>query len=232
MDDGEFTGFPEGTFKFLRGLGKNNSKVWFDEHRADYDNFYIAPARAFVSTLGPRLKKISLTVAFDPKFNGSIFRINRDVRFARDKTPYRTNLDLWFWHGDRGGWSRPGFFFRLGADKVGFGVGVHQLPKPELDAYREAVVDDRSGKSLVKVIAGVTAAGPYVVKGANRKAVPRGFDPGHARANLLLHEGLWVDFETKPEAAGKAAFVDQCVKHFAAMWPIGKWLLTEVAATK
>ena len=112
MDEAAFTGFPRDTFAFLRGLAANNNKSWFDEHRADYETFCMAPARAFIEALGPRLKKISPTVQWEAKVNGSIFRINRDIRFAKDKRPYKTNLDLWFWHRTRGGWSAPGFFVR------------------------------------------------------------------------------------------------------------------------
>ena len=201
MSDPSFTGVPKGTFTFLRGLRDSNNKAWFDAHREDYDAFYMAPARALVEALGPRLKKISPTVQWEAKVNGSIFRINRDVRFAKDKRPYKTNLDLWFWHGVRGGWSAPGFFVRINPESAGMGVGMHMFQKPQLDAFRKAALDPRSGKALARIIDQVRAAG-YDVHGATRKSVPRGFDAGHERAGLLLHEGLWTEFKEKP---GKSA---------------------------
>jgi uncharacterized protein (TIGR02453 family) len=226
MGKDSFAGFPDGTFAFLRGLAKNNNKVWFDAHRDDYEQYYVAPARALVEALGPRLRKISPGVSCEPQVNGSIFRINRDVRFSKDKTPYRTNLDLWFWHGERGGWSAPGFFFRLSADKLGLGVGMHMLQKEQLAAFRAAVLDPKSGTALDKTIARVRAAGPYVIGGAMRKTVPRGFDPNHERAGFLLHKGLWVDMERDADKTERSPdFVEFCARHYAAMWPIGKWLL-------
>ena len=96
-----FSGFPRETARFLADLAKNNEKAWFDAHRGDYDQFYVAPALAFVAAIGPRLQKISPTVAFEPRINGSLFRINRDVRFSKDKRPYKDHIDLWFWHGAR-----------------------------------------------------------------------------------------------------------------------------------
>jgi len=231
MGDETFAGFPEGTFDFLRGLTKNNSKAWFDAHRDDYDRFYIAPARALVDALGPRLKKISPTVAYEPRVNGSIFRINRDVRFSKDKTPYKNHIDLWFWHGERGGWNSPGFFFRLSADRLILGAGMHRLEKAQLDAFRAAVVDQRAGAALARVIDKVRAAGPYVIGGASRKNAPRGFDAAHARAALLLHEGLWAERDSRPDKSiGSAAFVEYCAAEFAAMWPVGEWLLETVVA--
>src|SRR5262245_5473890 len=158
-----FAGFPRGTFGFLKELAAHNNKAWFDDHRADYEAFYVAPARDFVTALGPRLQKIAPGIQFEPRVNGSIFRINRDVRFAKDKSPYQTKLDLWFWHGDRRGWDAPGFFLRIATDGVGMGAGMHGLGGPELARFRAAVLDDRSGKALAKAIAAVQAAGPYEV---------------------------------------------------------------------
>jgi hypothetical protein len=76
----------------------------------------------------------------------------------------------------------------------------------------------------------VRAAGPYEIRGATRKTVPRGLDAGGPRAGLLLYESLWVNFETRPAEANRATFVDFCLGHFKAMVPVTRWLLAEVAA--
>ncbi len=224
-----FSGFPRGTAEFLRGLTKNNDKAWFDANRDAYEANYVEPARSFVAAIGPRLKKTSPTVEFSPKVNGSLFRINRDVRFSKDKTPYKNHIDLWFWHGDRRGWGSPGFFFRMYADRLILGSGMHKFEKPQLEAYRKAVVDDRAGRALAEAVDHVRAAGPYEIGGATRKSVPRGFDAKHERAAFLLHDGLHASLDTKPgKVVGTPAFVDYCVGHFQAMWPISRWLLEEV----
>ncbi|MGH6922683.1 MAG: DUF2461 domain-containing protein [Propylenella sp.] len=226
----DFAGFSKGTAAFLRGLTKNNDKAWFDAHRVDYEAHYVEPAKNFVAVIGPRLQKISPTVAFEPKVNGSLFRINRDVRFSKDKTPYKNHLDLWFWHGDRRGWGSPGFFFRMFSDRLILGSGMHMFEKEQLEAYRRAVVDERAGKALAKTVEKVRSAGPYEVGGATRKSVPRGFDPSHPRAEFLLHEGLFASLDTKPgKITETPEFVDYCLGHFAAMWPISRWLLDEVS---
>jgi uncharacterized protein (TIGR02453 family) len=224
-----FTGFPQETFAFLGDLAENNVKPWFDAHREEYETGYVRPAFAFIAALGPRLRNISPAVAFDPKVNGSLFRIQRDVRFSADKTPYKTHLDLWFWHGPRRGWAAPGFFLRLGPERLILGVGMHRFEKMQLDAYRRAVVDDRAGRALAKAIKAVESAGDYAIGGAARKRVPAGFDAEHPRAALLLNDGLWAELEGNPATAAQATFVDDCVGRFAAMWPIGRWLLKEVA---
>ena len=116
------------------------------------------------------------------------------------------------------------------SDRLILGAGMHQLEKPQLDAYRRAVVEEGSGGLLVRAVEAVRKAGPYTIGGASRKAVPRGFDPAHARADFLLHEGIWAQLETEPgPVAQTSGFVDFCTTHFRAMWPISRWLLDEVA---
>jgi uncharacterized protein (TIGR02453 family) len=225
-----FAGFPSGTAEFLAGLTEHNEKAWFEAHRDAYERDFIEPAKAFVAAIGPKLCEISPDVAYEPRVNGSIFRINRDVRFSKDKRPYKNHLDLWFWHGDRRGWNTPGFFFRLLPDRLVLGAGMHQFEKEQLETFRQAVVYRKSGERLVTAVEAVRAAGPYEIGGASRKSVPRGFDAAHERAGLLLHEGLWAHLETEPwPAAGKPDFVDACAAHFRAMWPISRWILEEVA---
>lgn len=226
---GTFAGFPAGTVKFLKGLRADNTKAWFDDHRADYDTYFVGAGRDFVAALGPRLQEIAPDVRFEPKINGSLFRINRDVRFSKDKTPYKDHLDLWFWHGERKGWGAPGFWFRLSPDVTIMGAGMHRFEKEHATRYRNAVLDDTSGPDLESAIADVTAAGPYTLGGATRKTVPRGFDKAHPRAGWLLHDGLTVSVEGKPVLARRDDFLDVCASHYANMAPLVRWLLTHVS---
>jgi uncharacterized protein (TIGR02453 family) len=223
-----FQGFPAGTLKFLRGLEKHNDKTWFDAHRDDYDAFYVDVAKQLVSALGPGLRKISKTVNYEPRVNGSIFRINRDVRFSKDKSPYKPHLDLWFWEGDRRGWETPGFFFRLAAGELVTGAGMHVLPKDRLDTYRAAVIDPKSGKALERIAAEVKKAGA-TLGGATRKTVPRGMDASHARAGFLLHEGLYATVtSTPPRTLSSPRIVDDCLARFRATAPVSRWLQEHV----
>ena len=220
-----FAGFPPNGFRFLKGLAANNSKDWFDANRAAYDDGLIEPAKAFIETIGPRLRRFAPTVHAEPRVNGSIFRINRDVRFSKDKSPYKTTFDLWFWEGSKRGFDAPGFFLRLEPKRLLIGSGMHHLEKAGLDRFRAAVVDDKTGRALAKMLDAVRASGPYTVYGAERTTVPRGFDANHPRASLLLHEGLWATYEaTTTREAETSDFVDFCVTHFKALSPLNAWL--------
>jgi uncharacterized protein (TIGR02453 family) len=224
-----FNGFPRETFAFLEGIAAHNDKAWFEAHRDLYEAGFVAPARAFVDALGPRLRKISPEVQFEAKANGSLGRINRDIRFSKDKRPYKDHLDLWFWHGDRKGWACPGFWFRLTPKEVHIGVGMHHLEKDELDAFRNSIVHPRSGKALLAAVAAVEKKG-YEVGGKSRKIPPKGFATDPDRSEYLLYEGLHAGTTLPAKAALEANFAEVCAKQYAALWPIGKWLLDEVAA--
>ena len=225
---GDFTGFPRETFRFLEGIAAHNEKAWFEAHRDLYDTGYVAPARAFVEALGPALRKISPTVTFEPKINGSLQRINRDIRFSKDKRPYKEHLNAWFWHGDNKGWDSPGFWFSLNPKEVRLGVGMYGLDKDLLDNFRQSVIHPRSGKALLAAIAKVRKAG-YEVEGKTRKLMPRGFEADPDRAEYLLYEGLYTSATLPAEAATRPDFVSVLAGHYKKMWPVGQWLLDEVS---
>jgi uncharacterized protein (TIGR02453 family) len=221
------TGFPRKTLTFLAGISEHNDKGWFEAHREDYELAYVAPARAFVEELGPRLREVAPDIQHDPRINGSIGRINRDIRLSADKRPYKDHLDLWFWHGDKKGWNRPGFYLRIAPKSVWLGAGMHMFDKEMLGAYRDAVVDERSGAALEKAVSAVRKAG-YDVGERTRKQVPRGYDAAHPRAEFLLFEGLHAGIKLPTAAATREDFADTCLTHFRATWPLGRWIMDEL----
>lgn len=224
-----FSGFPQETFAFLEGIAANNDKSWFEANRMLYERGYVEPGKAFVEAMGPRLRELSPTVQFEPRVNGSIMRVNRDTRFSRDKRPYKDHLDLMFWHGQRKGWTHPGFFIRLTAEAVWLGCGMHHFEGETLTRYRDAVVDERSGEALVAAIARIEAAGDYAIGSMARKQVPRGYDKNARRAGFLLWEGLPAMARMSVSDARAPDFSDKAFVHFRNTWPIGQWLLDEVA---
>jgi uncharacterized protein (TIGR02453 family) len=222
----DYAGLPKATFELLKGIAANNDKEWFQAHRALYDEGYVDAGKTLVVALGPRIAKFDRAVKYEPRIGGSLMRINRDVRFSKDKSPYKTHLDAWLWTGEEKGWDSPGYFFRMFADRLMLGAGMHAMEKPALERYREAVVDPKKGKALEKAVAEV-AASPLGMNigGASRKKVPRGYDADHPRARFLLHDGLWADWDGKvPKEAKSAAFLDFCVARFEAAAPIARWL--------
>lgn len=220
-----FTGFEKATLDFLRGLGANNEKAWFEAHRADYEAHFAAPAKAFVSAVAGPLAELAPEVNAEPRINGSIFRINRDIRFSKDKRPYKDHLDLWFWEGQRKG-AVSGFFFRLTADRLILGAGAHRFDNDRLAAYRRAVVDPEAGEALRRAVDTLASSG-HPVQGQHYAKLPRGFEAEtEAQARLLRHKALWASIEEDhPAALSSAELVPYCAARWREVAPLHRWLV-------
>lgn len=223
----EFTGFSPKTRKFLRDLGRNNEKAWFNEHRGEYEAHYLGPARAFVDAVGPQLGKVEPRVVWEPRVNGSIFRVNRDIRFSKDKTPYKDHIDFWFWQGDRKT-ALSGFYLRVRDRSVHLGAGSHGFSKEALVRYRARIEDDRAAKSLAALLKRLERAG-YEVQGKTYKKTPRGFAGSGVAEELVLYGGLSAGVERKtPPELGSRKFVAYCVKEWRKLAPLHRWLVDNV----
>ena len=220
-----FAGFPREGFDFLRDLAENNNKPWFEANRRGYDEGLLGPGRLFVSAMGMALSEFAPGIHAEPRVSGSIFRIHRDIRFSRDKRPYKTHFDMWFWQGNRHSRDCPGYFLRLTPDAVVAGAGRHAFDKATLEAYRTAVADEHRGAALEQALATVHAADAEV-GGAHYKRVPRGFAADHPRADLLRYNALhaWIEEPLQPEVY-TADFVDFCCERFRKVSPVQRWIL-------
>ena len=150
--------------------------------------------------------------------------MNRDTRFSKDKRPYKTNLGIWFWEGERERMACSGFYFHVGDGKLMLGVGMHVMPAEILKCFRDAVVDKTYGPELRKTINKVSKEG-YLVGVKHYKRVPRGYDASHRNAEFLLYNALTAMTETDiPDEFYSNAIVDYASTHFKKMSPIHKWL--------
>jgi uncharacterized protein (TIGR02453 family) len=226
-----FSGFPRETLAFLEGINANNNKDWFSANRPVYDAT-VAASKAFVETVGPQLRDIAPAIRFEPKIGASLQRPNRDTRFDTGKAPYKEQIDIWFWHGDKKGWDQPGFFLRIAPDSLWIASGMMHILWPQLAAYRDAVVADRSGEALVAAVAKVSAAGPYQIGYPKRKSVPKGFAADHPRAEYLKYESLWGHLQLPSEAALAPGFAEVALTAWRDLAPLTAWLLDEVTAPK
>jgi uncharacterized protein (TIGR02453 family) len=215
---------------FLRRLEANNERDWFHAHREEYDTLLLEPARDFVEAFGALSERLGEGVDADPRVGRSIMRINRDTRFARDKRPYKTHLDLWFPQGPGPSGERPGFWFRLTPERLILGAGMHNFERPVLERFREAVADAERGAELVRAVDEVRATGGEV-GGQTYKRVPAGYDVDERRGELLRHSGLyaWVEHMPPPPETHRADFPAFCVERYLRLVPVQRWLLALLA---
>ena len=228
MSNPTFSGFPEECLQFFDDLRKNNNREWFQEHKQNYTNYVLEPAKEFVLVLGDKLKSISKGILYDTRMSGigSVLRIYRDMRFSKDKTPYNIRLRIRFWEGSGKKGENPGFFFGMDANGAHLYGGLHMFTKPVLASYRDAVIDDKLGKELDKVLKSLKKAGDYEIGGDQYKRVPRGYDASHKRATWLKYKGLHVlSPKMEPKVLTKPKLVDICFEHCKAMFPLHEWLV-------
>jgi uncharacterized protein (TIGR02453 family) len=218
-----FKGFSKETVKFLKDLAGNNKRDWFNEHKEDFNRYVIEPARGFVDAMGERLMEIAPGIIAEPRVNGSIFRIYRDTRFSKDKTPYKTHLGIFMWEGEGPKMECPGFYFHLEPPNLMLGGGIHIFSKSLLEEYRNSVV--HPGHGLALVTAAMKVSEVCNIGGVHYKKVPRGFDKDHQFAQFLLYNGLTAWVQTPiPEEVYSEKIVDYCFDVFKGMAPLHYWL--------
>ncbi len=173
----DFTGFPEAALDFYDDLELDNTKSFWQAHKAIYDEAVAAPMKA-------------LTAALEPEFGAAkIFRPYRDVRFAKDKSPYKTHQGAYVATGPS-----TGYYVQIGAAGVMVGAGFYEASSMRLAVIREAISDEAHGTQLVGILAELEAAG-WKIGGETLKTAPRGYDVEHPRIELLRHKSLTVGRE-------------------------------------
>jgi uncharacterized protein (TIGR02453 family) len=227
-----FSGFSREGVEFLTQLKENNNREWFEAKKHSYENAILHPAMMFVAAMGEKLRENIPDINADPRRDRSIFRIHRDTRFSRDKSPYKTHLGIFFWEGLGKKMECPGFYFHLEPPDLGLYAGMHDFPAPLLKQFREAVVDQNRGKQLEAAIKKVKNRGPYEVGGLYYKRVPKGYDPEHPSASLLLYKGLWAGWSSNiPDELYRSDLVDFCASHWLDMLLLHRWLMQLTQAT-
>ena len=228
-----FTGFPKGGMTFLRGLKKNNRKEWFEAHRDQYEDALRTPMRLLIEEVDVRLARIIPEIIGSPK--KSMFRIHRDVRFSKDKSPYKTNVACWFYHRDGGGGvggeaahGGAGFYFHMQPGEVFCGGGIWMPPRPALNKIRESIRHhNESFEEIIKHKAFVRRFGTLSTESMLTRT-PRGFDPAHPAAEWLRYQSFTAGAELNEADIGSNKLVDILAVHYEALTPLIRWLNTAV----
>lgn len=223
-----FDGFSAETWAFLDGLAADNSKAYFEANRSLYDEQVRAPLGSLVVSLGDRLRSLDPGIDFEAKVGRSLFRINRDLRFSTDPTPYRTHLDAIFWHGESPRTS-PACILRIASDHVVVGVGVGGVRTERLARYRDAVAGPAGADLVASIGAAIDAVPGASLSEPSRVRVPKPFDADHERADLLRRDGFHLSAQLpRPAEIDDAGFVDWCVARYEPLTPVLTWLVAHV----
>lgn len=202
-----FDGIPEQAIVFYEGLVADNSRPYWNDHRAVYDLSVRAPMLALIAGLEPE---------FGP---AKLFRPYRNVRFSKDKTPYKDHA-AFVSYSDSGA----ARYCQLGADGIHVGGGYWHASNDQGLRLRAAIEEDRSGRALVPVLDALVEAG-WELHGDRYVRLPKPFSPEHPRADLLRSKSLAVMQQLEP---AEWMHTPQCLDRIAALWrelgPLNDWL--------
>jgi uncharacterized protein (TIGR02453 family) len=203
-----FRGWPSEALEFYEGLSADNSKAYWTAHLAVYEQQVRGPMEELLALLEPEFG------------SGKIFRPYRDVRFSKDKSPFKNHLAASL--AEAG-------YVQLSAEGLAAGSGMYQMSTEQLERYRRAVADDSTGEELTGLIATIERAGFGVLGHGSLKTAPRGYPKDHPRLDLLRHKGLvaWKEWEPAPWL-GTAAAKNRLVGFLRASRPLRDWLETHV----
>jgi uncharacterized protein (TIGR02453 family) len=170
--------FSRDVFKFLSELRAHNNRDWFQTNKDRYETQARDPLLRFIAALGPRLHKINPHIVADPSpTRGSMMRIYRDIRFSKDKSPYKTSLAAHFWHQKGTEGATPAYYLRLEPGGSLIGAGVWRPEPGALKKIRDAIVKDP--KRWKRVTSAGQLSSKCKLAGESLQRPPRGYDPHH-----------------------------------------------------
>ncbi|WP_269744737.1 DUF2461 domain-containing protein [Plesiocystis pacifica] len=209
--------------EFFAELSMNNDRDWFEANKARYEEQVREPALAFVRAMGPRLAEISgHFVASDKKVGGSLMRIYRDVRFSKDKTPYKTNLGIQFRHEVGKDVHAPGFYVHMDNEGVFLGAGTWRPESSALAQLRAAIAEDDGAWTAARDDARFREH--WRLGGDSLKRPPRGFDAEHPLIeDIKRKDHIAVCDLSIGDLLGPGS-VDRIAERFATSAPYVGWL--------
>ena len=218
--------FTAATFRFLRDLARHNAKPWFEAHRAEYERDMRAPMRELIEEMDVRLAR---EITGDVK--RSMFRIYRDIRFSKDKSPYKTHAACWFYHRDahsgvggdaEGGGA--GFYVHVEPSRSMVGAGIWMPPRPLLTRLRDAIAEHPA--AFARVVRDSSFVRRYggLDDEAVLKRMPRGFPDSHPAARWLRYQSFTAGRRLRDAEVASKRLPAVLQADFARLRPLVRWL--------
>ena len=217
--------FSDEYHKFFKGLAKNNSKEWFDKNRKTYDQYVKQPFYAFVEEMIVRIHADNPEVLINA--SEAIFRINRDIRFSKDKTPYKTHLSAVISPGGKKAKDDPGFYFQIGIDGIRIYSGIHLPDKEKLENVRRAIAN--SPDEFAKIIKDKKFVSKYgTVLGEQHKRIPPEFKDAFEKQPLIANKNFYVMANMESSYITKDKLSEVLMDYYFAVKPFLVFLINAV----
>ena len=216
-----FKGFDRDAVAFLHELAAEQDREWFAANKQRYEERWVEPMTALLEDIKARTAKAYAPIKLTPP---KLFRIYRDTRFSKDKSPYKTHVAGWIGAGSSGA-----LYVHFGIDEEFVGVGTYFFEDKQIGRWRKLVADDKTGKPLAALVTKLRKSGYTVGGHDDYKKVPKPFDPEHPRAEFLKMKGLTGGFPEMPKGMlHRPELADWLVKHAKATAPLVVWLARNI----
>ena len=219
--------FSPAALRFFRQLAAHNDKQWFEAHRAEYEAEVREPMRYLIDDLNARFARFAPEMGGDPK--RSMFRINRDIRFSNDKSPYKTNAGCWFHHrkasgrvGAEAAEGSAGFYFHFEPGKSFVGAGLWMPPRPQLNRLRTAIAE--KPKPFVEMVRDLPKRFGGLDDTEVLKRMPRGYAEDHPAAQWLRYQSFVGGRALTDTQVTSAKLAATLAGEFEALLPLVRWL--------
>ncbi len=219
-----FKGLPVELFEFLQELADNNNRDWFTANKPRYKEIVVEPICDFIDALRPQIQQVSTSFVVDSRpHGGSMFRIYRDTRFSKDKTPYKEHVGCQFRHIAGKDAHAPGFYVHISPMEIFFGGGVWRPPNPVLDKVRNTIVDNP--ERWANIIGNKTFKRRFGgIRGDGLKRPPRGYSADHPHIVDLKRKSFFALQEVSPDLATSGKLVTEVGRAFTAVSPMMEFI--------
>jgi uncharacterized protein (TIGR02453 family) len=232
MPDAKFTGFADQGLSFFKKLAKHQDREWFKLHKAEYIEGWHEPMEALLANVRARVDDAFPYCELAPP---KVFRVYKDTRFSKDKTPYKTHVAGILMAESQGATSVTGvpaaLYMHVGLEDGAFAAhGQYSLNPEQLAKFRAGVLDPKRGAAVAKIARALEKAGFTLGAAETLKKAPRGIDPAHPRADLLLRKGLMAMGPAVPKALlTSPKLVDHLVRQTKKTVDLVTWLVETTA---
>lgn len=217
-----FEGFPEGGLEFLRRLKRNNNRPWFQRHKHEYDEHLRFPMQCLIAALAHRMADIAPEIEFHPR--KSIFRIYRDTRFSKNKTPYKTNIAASFeLRGYHGPTETPGLYLGIEPGEIYVGGGLYLPTGAQVKAIRHSIASNPD--DWLAIVENRRFKKEYGgIDGENLQRAPLGYPVDHPMIAHLRHKQFYAGKVLEGSACLKPRFVQTVETVLTDILPLVRWL--------
>jgi uncharacterized protein (TIGR02453 family) len=210
-------------FGFLKDLAAHNNRDWFESNRGRYEQSVRDPFLRLITDLQPPLRKINPQIVADPRPNGgSMMRIYRDIRFSKDKSPYKTSVAAHFWHAKGKDGATPAYYLHLAPGASLIGSGIWRPEPAALKGIRQAIV--KQPKQWQEITSGRDFRSTCGLGGESLQRPPAGFDPNHPLIADIKRKDFVTSFKLTDKEVYADVFLDSVIENFRLTAPFVKFL--------